>query len=428
MPFPFVQYEANLTGLMPDTEYQYFAAVDGQAIGGPDAFGFRTAGPGPFNFVVFGDSGQASPQQLELVSRIANERPAFVLHTGDIAYMQGTFEQFDANYFRYYGPVMNSVPFFPTPGNHDYMTDGAAAYVALHSVPQQTVPAGDRGRYYSFDWGNAHFVSLDSNTSLEQAIAGTGSMLEWLENDLRSTQQFWRIVFFHHPPYAAGPNQSDVLSTLARERIVPILEKYGVQVVFNGHEHAYHRSRLIRDNAVTTPGEGTVYITSGGGGASLYDVFAHPLLEVSKSNHHYVRAEVSGTQLTLRAIGVDGNEIDSFRLAPPPAIAEDGQGPAISFSTIFQEGAMFRITGRGLAAEQRYAPAGTVPIPGELGGTTVTLNDRPISLLYVSSGEIYGRVPFKVPGSVTLRVMTPNGSTETSIRIPWRRLPKLPLI
>ena len=266
--------------------------------------------------------------------------------------MQGTFEQFDSAYFRYYGRLMRYTPFFPTPGNHDYLTDSAAAYLAVHSVPQETVPAADRGRYYSFDWGNAHIVSLDSNLSLERAIVEQGPMLKWLENDLQATRQFWRIVFFHHPPYAAGPNQGDPLCANARDYIAPILEKNGVQLVFNGHEHAYHRSRMLRGNAIAAPADGITYVTSGGGGASLYSVFENPLVDVSKSEHHYVRAGVRGTQLTLDAIGVDGRQIDSFTLAPPPAIAQDDNGLAISFSPAPQAGAQVHITGRALAGRK----------------------------------------------------------------------------
>ena len=416
LPYSYVQHEATIRDLAPNTPYQYSVLADGESISSPGSCCFSTAGTGPFSFVVFGDSGQGGAEQYALASRIAMEGSSFVLHTGDLAYMHGTFEQYHSNYFPYYGALMNSVPFFPTPGNHDYLSNNAAAYLALHSVPQDTVPFNDRGRYYSFDWGNAHFVSLDSNASLVSAIEGTGSMLEWLEADLRATRQFWRIVFFHHPPYAAGPNQSDEISSLVRESMVPILEKYGVQLVLNGHEHAYHRSRLIRNGTVAKPADGITYVTSGGGGAFLYPVFPHNLVEVSKPEHHYIRVDVRGTRMTLRTVGIDGTEIDRVTLAPPPAIAADGAEPAVRFSPRLEPGAMVRIAGRGLAAEERYAS--DQQLPRDLAGTVVTLNGRPISLLYVSSQEIRGQVPFDVRGSVTLGVSTPNGFVETSIRVP----------
>jgi hypothetical protein len=244
-------------------------------------------------------------------------------------------------------------------------------------------------------------------------------MLAWLENDLRSTRAFWRIVFFHHPPYATGLNQGDIHCSWAREKIVPILERYGVQVVFSGHEHAYHRSHPVRDNTLATSGDGTLYITSGGGGAGLYPVYAHPLLALSQSSHHYIRTEMRGARLTLRAIGVDGNEIDNVTLMPPPAIDSTDLSPMLWRGMLLLRGARIQIVGRGLASEERYDSKG----PLQLAGTVVTLNNRPIPLLYTSPNQIQAFVPYRVFGSATLRVSTPNGSSETSVSFPneWFR-------
>jgi acid phosphatase type 7 len=426
MSFPYEQYQADLVGLKPNRQYVYSAMVNSQQIGDVMSCHFRTAGPGPLDFLVFGDSGQATSAQDAVASRIGLEHPAFILHVGDIAYMDGSFEQYHSKYFKYYSGLMSCVPFFPTPGNHDYMTNSAAPYLALHSVPQRTVPINDRGRYYSFDWGNAHFVSLDSNASLEQAVEGNGNMLAWLENDLRFTRAFWRIAFFHHPPYATGMHQGDILCTWAREKIVPILERYGVQVVFSGHEHSYQRSHTVRDNTTTTEGDGTVYITSGGGGAVLYRVFANPLLAFTQSSHHYIRAELRGAQLTLRAIGLDGSEIDNVMLRPAPAIDSVDLSPMLWRSVVLIRGTRIQIVGRSLASEEGFTPKTLF----QLAGTAVTINDRPISLIYVSPNRIEGFVSFGVSGAATLRVTTPNGSSETTVSFPdersvrdYRRLP-----
>ena len=414
MPLPYEQYEADLVGLKPNRQYVYSAIVNGQQIGDARLCHFRTAGPGPLDFLVLGDSGQATPEQFAIASRMALEHPSFILHVGDIAYMDGTFAQFHSNYFQFYSGLMSCVPFFTAPGNHEYVTDDAAAYLALHSVPQRTVPINDRGRYYSFDWGNAHFVSLDSNASLEDAVEGKGRMLAWLENDLKFTRAFWRIAFFHHPPYATGPNQGDILCSWAREKIVPILESYGVHVVFSGHEHSYQRSLPVRDNTTTNPGDGTLYITSGGGGARLYPVFAHPLLAVSQSQNHYIRAEMRGVQLTLRAIGIDGQEIDSVVVRPAPAIESAQLSPMLWRGVLLMRGTRVQIVGRSLASEEGF----TSRTVFQLAGTVVTINDRPISLLYVSPNRIDAFVTFRIAGAATLRVTTPNGSSETVVSLP----------
>jgi predicted MPP superfamily phosphohydrolase len=409
MPLSYVQYEATLNGLRSGTAYEYRPLVDGAPVSGVDFHRFQTAGRGAFDFLIFGDTGQNTPEQMALAERLASEQASFLLHTGDIAYMEGTFGQYHSNYFRHYGSLMSRLPFFTTPGNHDYMTNNAAPYLALHAAPREDVPPKDRGRYYSFDWANAHFVSIDSNLSLDEAINGGGPMLEWLENDLRMTRLFWRIAFVHHPPYAGGPNQEDPSSAQVRDYIVPILERYGVQLVFNGHEHAYHRSRPIRANALASAGDGTVYVTSGGGGAALYHVLEHPLVATSKVRHHYVRAEVRGSQLALRAIALDGTEIDAVTLTPAPHIAANGVAPAITMTQTPQGGTEIHILGRALAAEQRAA----VDVRTfELEGVSVMLNGRRIPLHYVSANEIYARAPFLISGSPVLRITTPNGFSD----------------
>ena len=230
LTYPFTQYQAVLNGLKSNTTYWYRASVDGESVNlGGDGF-FRTAGAGPFSLLVVGDTGQATLEQFNLAARMSAESASFLLHTGDLAYFNGTYGQYQSNYFDFYRSLMSAMPVFATPGNHDYETRDGEPYLALHSFPTEYVPVADHGRYYSFNWGNAHFVSIDSAISLTAAVNNDGSMLRWLEKDLRSTRQFWRIAIMHHPPYSTGPNERDVNSYWVRTRVVPVLEAYGVQV------------------------------------------------------------------------------------------------------------------------------------------------------------------------------------------------------
>jgi len=253
LPTRFFQYRAELKGLRLATEYFYRVLVDGQEVASGDDLRFRTSGPGPFTFLAFGDSGLDSPEQGRLAQLILRENPSLVLHTGDLAYPVGSFETYDREYFAYYRDLMERVPFFPSPGNHDYY-ERAAAYVAVHAPPTDGVPAEGRGRYYSFDWGNAHFVALDSNASLSEAVSGTGKMFEWLDNDLAKTRQFWRIVYFHHPPYATGIHEADARLAVVRQYLVPILERHRVHLVLNGEEHSYQRSFPLHGGVPVEPG------------------------------------------------------------------------------------------------------------------------------------------------------------------------------
>jgi acid phosphatase type 7 len=416
LPQSFTQYQADLKGLSPNSDYIYRASVDGQDIPNAGDARFHTAGPGPFNFIVLGDSGwglQSDAQGL-IARRILAEKPAMIVHTGDLVYNpSGTYDSYQRNYFNYYASTMSSVPFFPCPGNHDYEYPNAAAYVAIHAVPMDTVPAQDRGRYYSYDWGNVHFVSIDAKQSLQSAINGNSPMLRWLDNDLRSTRQFWKVVYFHFPPFATGNNENDIESAWVRQYIVPILDNNGVQLVLSGHEHSYQRSVPVRRSATVSANAGTNYVTSGGGGAVLYAVPLKSLVAFGQSAYHYLRAEVRGTQMTIHAVRADGVEIDSFSIAPVPAFTDDPRLAPVTLNPGPVAGATLRIIGRALAAEETFL-CSTTP-PTDMAGTVVTVNGQPVQLLYVSPTQIYAQLPFPVSGNVVVRITTANGFAETSI-------------
>ena len=433
-PADFIQYQADITDLQPSTDYTYRVSVNGSAVTPGGDWRFRTAGPGPFNFVVLGDSGwdpdkTGNEEQYVIAQSILSNQPSLVIHTGDVVYYGsggngGNIDLYQRNYFNYYSSTMSSVPFFPTPGNHDYVNN-LAPYLAVHALPSDTTPAADSGRYYSYDWGNVHFISLDAHGSLDAAVNSGGPMLQWLEDDLRTTRKFWRVVYFHYPPFAAGPNMNDPHSAWVRQFVIPILETYGVQIALSGHEHSYQRSQPIRKFNFVTPDIGTTYISSGGGGASLYPVFDYPVVACGKqcdtngtpigSAHHYLRAEVRGTRMTIHAIRYDGVEIDSYTVAPRPVFSDDPNRPPVVMAPGPTTGAIVRIYGRALAAEEASPSPSVSGRPTELVGTTVSVNGTPIPLLYVSSSEMYAQLPSNVDGNIVVRVTTANGFSEISI-------------
>src|ERR1043165_1211221 len=227
LSYTLYQYQADLTGLTAGTDYSYRIIMDGQNVTPEPDHRFHTASSSePFSFLVFGDSGSGSPSQQAMAGLMAKESPNLVLHVGDVAYEEGTYDQFQANYFEYYWPLMERAPFFPVPGNHEYYTQRAAPYLALHSLPSEPAPAADLGRYYSFDWGGVHFVALDSNL-LDNASAAA-RMLAWLDTDLAGAKARWRVAYFHHLPYPLAHHLDDPLCAYAHDKFLPILEKYVV--------------------------------------------------------------------------------------------------------------------------------------------------------------------------------------------------------
>jgi uncharacterized protein (TIGR03437 family) len=432
LSFPYYQQQADLTDLRPGTEYSFRILYEDRLLLNDDTLRFRTASAGPFTLLVFGDSGTGSREQRALAQLMFRERPALVLHVGDLAYPTGTFQALSTRYLDIYQELMKRVPFFATPGNHEYEADSGAAYFALHAPPTEGVPLSDRGRYYSFDWGNVHFTSVDTNLPLAQAIQGSGGMLRWLEQDLARTRQPWRVVFFQHPAHPTSNHEFGLTNTLVRQHVVPILDRYNVHLALSGDEHNYQVTKPLRGGQIVEPGAGTIHVITGGGGATLYPVVPRPFLAYAESAHHYLRVEVDGPRLTVRAIRIDGQEIDAFVLqlpsAPPPlpppppplplpmtSVTVEAVVNAASFAPALAPGSLVSIFGKSLArAEGRAA---RLPLPEELSGTVVRLNGRPLPLLYVSSTQINASFRFHMEGPATLRVITPDGSSEVSVQI-----------
>ena len=328
-------------------------------------------------------------------------RPDFIVHTGDLVYPSGTYERYESLYFEYYRELMNASPMFPCPGNHDYYELSCVPYRALNALPEDSVPQGDVGRYYSFDWGNAHFVSLDSNDSLSNCAAGAGKMLEWLDRDLSETTKFWRIVVLHHAAYSSGIHCDEEESQLVRRLIVPILEKHHVPLVLNGHEHSYQRSYPIREGRVVPDAEGAIYITTGGGGATLHPVASSDLINTAASIHHYVTCSVNNRKLQLQATAVGGEILDKVTVAPIPVLTTKSVVNAADYTARVAPGSLVSIFGLQLASEE--ATATKLPLPKSLGGVSVLLNDEPVPVMMTSARQVNVQMPWTALGDVKLR-------------------------
>ncbi len=412
LSYTFYQYQVELTGLTPGTDYTYRVMVDGQDQMQDPKYRFHTAAPGAFSFLVLGDSGTGYPGQVAVALRLVTEQPDLVLHVGDVGQYVGVFEEYADYYFEYYWSLMRQVPFFSAPGNHDYLTANAVPYLSYQAPPADTVPVPDVGRYYSFTRGDVHFVALDSNL-LTDAVA-TRRMLAWLENDLSTTQAVWRVAFFHHLPYPIEHHVGDPNCVAAQSLLVPIFDRYNVQLVFNGHEHTYQRTKPMRGNTPVSSGMGTVYMVSGGGGGTLHPVVPMNFLAHAESVYHYLRVEADASQITIHAIGTDGKEFDRVSLVRPLLSASTPVLNAASGAPVVAPGGLMSIFGTGLANGTSQS-SGSLPLA--LLGTTVTVNDKPVPLLYASSGQINAQMPYDVRGTAVLRVTTASGFAETGITI-----------
>ncbi|MDA0578258.1 MAG: metallophosphoesterase [Verrucomicrobia bacterium] len=354
-----VQYEANITDLSPDTKY-YYGVYDGEALmAGADAnHWFRTnPEPGvrrPFRFWVVGDSGTGAQPQADvrdaMQKRIAAEaKPLdFYMHLGDMAYGSGLDHEFQHHYFEPYETILRNTVCWPTMGNHEGQTangvTGLGPYYDCYVLPKGGEVGGEPSgteAYYAFDYGNAHFVCLDSH---DVDRSPGGAMARWLKADLESTKADWLIAYWHHPPYTKGTHDSDTSPQLIemREHIMPILEGGGVDVVFTGHSHIYERSMLMdgayatptaaetfilddgdgspvgdgpyRKSAGLQPHEGTVQVVAGHGGTGVGRLGYMPVMKSVHVENGSVLVDIDGDHLTASMLNKDGLQRDIFRI------------------------------------------------------------------------------------------------------------------
>jgi hypothetical protein len=270
-------------------------------------------------------------------------RSSTFLHLGDIAYDIGTTAQFDDRFFDIYADILRHTPVWPTLGNHEAISSRSSSetgpYYEAYSLPGDGTAGGVASgteAYYSFDYGNAHFIVLNSQ---DVSRAPGSAMFTWLESDLSATDQEWQLAYFHHPPYTHGSHDSDreLQHIEMREVALPILEAHGVDVVMGGHSHIYERSFLAQgayDTPTTAAGHivdpgdgqidgdgpyaagagGTLYVTAGHGGAGVSGDADHPLMFFSEVANGSCIIDVDGGSLTLRNIRRDGVETDHVTL------------------------------------------------------------------------------------------------------------------
>jgi len=235
-----------------------------------------------FVIAVAGDiagDGSGDEQTAAVLDRIA---PGVVLTTGDNAYPDGALSEFQTYYEPTWGRHRPRTR--PSPGNHDYHTEGAAGYFSYFG-------ARAPGPYYSFDLGSWHLISLNSEISMAEGSA----QHEWLKNDLASSGARCTLAYWHKPRFTAGRYDDFTFTT----PIWRLLYAAKAEVVLNGHDHNYQRYALLTPEGSAAPVRGIREFVVGTGGRSLYDVSRDPRREA-------VQARVLGVlQLTLRPAGYD---------------------------------------------------------------------------------------------------------------------------
>lgn len=358
-------HEVKITGLSPFTKYYYTIGTGGQTYTVNDGTFFFKTSPvigtrQPMRFWALGDFGNGSQAQIDVKTGFHDNYTDVDTDVwfwlGDNAYGDGTDQQYQDKVFAVYPEIFRNTVVWPSPGNHDYGSVNLAndgPYYDIFTLPENGeaggVPSDEEG-HYSFDYGNVHFLSLNTEYLL-WIIADNTSFTDWLEEDLQNTNADWIIAYWHQPAYTKGTHDSDESfgrPQMMRQNVLPILEQYGVDLVLAGHSHSYERSYLINGHYGTSdtwdpqtmlvdgsngrtsegneyrkytqgdkPNYGTVYATVGCGGQKGDGSHSlnHPVMYMSTEDYHgSMVIDVDGLTLTAKFIDTTGAVLDNFTM------------------------------------------------------------------------------------------------------------------
>lgn len=357
-----VEHEIALSGLTSDTTYYYSVGTSVETLAGGDPDHFFVTPPvtgvaKPMRVWMLGDSGTADGNAAAV--RDAYYSTTGATHTdlwimlGDNAYPNGTDSEYQAALFDFYPDMLRKSVLWPTFGNHDATSADASTqsgpYFDIFTLPTMGEAGGVNSgteAYYAFDYGNIHFVVLDSSES-DRSVGG--AMLTWLETDLAANLQDWTIAFWHHPPYSKGSHDSDTEIELMdmRANVVPILDAHGVDLVFGGHSHDYERSFLIdghyglsgtfvpgmivipgdgrengdgaylKPNPGPDPNSGIVHTVAGCSGKNTGGALNHPAMYLSLNVLGSVVLETNGGRIDVSFLDSTGTVQDYYTMLKP---------------------------------------------------------------------------------------------------------------
>jgi predicted MPP superfamily phosphohydrolase len=242
-------------------------------------------------FAVLGDFGTGSGEQYDLAAQMKRVHDVFpfelVTLVGDNLYGSERPQDFKKKFETPYQPLLEAgVKFYASLGNHDAREQ---RYYKQFNM--------DGKLYYSLKMKQSvRFIALESTYMDPQQVA-------WLENELKTSTENWKIPYFHHPPYSSGDRHGS--DQRLREVLEPLFLKYNVSVVFTGHDHFYER---------TTPQKGIVYFVCGSGGQlrkGNIDRSSGITAAGNDTDQVFMVAEINGDDLSFNAVSRGGQIIDS---------------------------------------------------------------------------------------------------------------------
>ena len=389
---PHKVYHASFTSLKTGSTFNYRVLRDGKEVFMSEAKA-PIAADKPYRFVAFADIGAETVVQKRLATQVYANNPDFVVIPGDIVYDRGLISEYRTKFWPIYNadksdssgsPIMRKIPMISAAGNHDLDTrdldkfpdalsyfyywnqplNGLVGVEGGPIVPTLTASATNRAAFqeaagdaylkmanYSFDYGNAHWLVLDSNPYVDFTDK---TLQDWVKNDLANAKDAtWKFVMYHHPGFNSAREHYEQQHT---RLLSPIFEANNVDVVFNGHVHNYQRTfplkfvpdkkgvllvggmgnktvrgRVVNgswkldkdfDGKTNTKPNGIIYLITGAGGNDLYnpeqqkdpDSWQKFTDKFISEVHSITVADVDDKTMTIKQLDVDGKVLDSFKV------------------------------------------------------------------------------------------------------------------
>ncbi len=313
-----LRHVVRASGLRPDTAYAY-AVGDGSPGGWTPWRSVRTGPPAgrDFSFLYLGDAQNELERWGELLHAARRRHPdaGFLILAGDLVDRGNERTNWDHFFLRAAG-VFESTPLMPAVGNHEYLDIGPDIYRKTFDLPPNGPPGVDPNLAYAFEYADAFVAALDSNLAIyDPGLAK--AQADWLDAALARTRATWKFVTFHHPVYASHPTREN--PTLARDW-GPIFDRHRVDLVLQGHDHAYLRTHPLRAGRPTSsPAEGTTYVVAVSG-EKFYGQEPRPYTAkglTRTATYQAIEVHAAARRLTYRSFDRDGREVDSLVIDKP---------------------------------------------------------------------------------------------------------------
>ena len=309
------------SGLTPGAAYAYSV---GSGANASEWFTFKTAEAvtSPFTFLWLGDSQGPVSLYSRVIRQAYRTTPdaSFMIFTGDLVDGGSSTMLHDDEWGEWYraaGFIASEVPVVATPGNHEFYDPQARQKRDLNKYwrPGFTLPAngpaGLEETTYSFDYQGVRFIILSSDDMIRNEEIAS-STTKWVEGLLKNNPCRWTVMAFHHPFFSTSARRDN---KVVRENLKPLVDKYGVDLVLNGHDHTYARGTGMPEGMVRKgKAAGTVYVVSVSG-PKQYQQDANPWWDLGYTNTQLWQAiNINGNTLTYRAYDASGAVVDQFVL------------------------------------------------------------------------------------------------------------------